>query len=144
MDERLILLILVFAYLLFNGVLGAFSERQWTNVKSNKFVVYIMTNIVLPVIILGIYREFGSLPGPGANFAGGVQADPLANLNFLIPLAVYVLTLVELLTSYYFWPFAKEQKIALKTLILVFIAVFVVEMIGIFTSPKSTPSGPIA
>jgi len=129
MNSQLILLMLLFAYLLAKGLYWAVFEQGWSAVKINRFFLYIVINLLVPAIILGLYLEGAAAQEQGSNL-GRLPSDFLVNLDFLIPTLLYGLSLVGAFLAYLSWPFAKIHKLSLRTLVLVLLAVFVVEIIN--------------
>lgn len=141
MDERLILLMILYFYFLLKGTLGTFAEQNWSAIKARKILLYLVVNLLTPALILALYIELGSSPLPNflSQFNGIWGSYPL--LSYSGSLIVYLLTVISLALSYFTWPFEENHKIVIKTLFRLVMIVFILDLAEYLVSPHLKSSG---
>ncbi len=137
MDERLVFLIILFACLLLKGLSTALLEQDWTAVRVRKFYAYLLVNVLIPMLIFGFYSEFASARQAAMDDLTGFTGSVLFRHGLVSLTVIYLLTILSLFLSWKTWPFHPSFKTGLKTLLMVFIVIFIVELASQFLSGSS-------
>ena len=137
MDERLVFLIILFAWLLLKGLSAAVLEQTWTAVRIRKFYAYLTVNVLIPILIFGFYSEFASARQAAIADSTGFTGSVLFRHGLVSLTVIYLLAILSLFLSWKTWPFNPSDKTGLKTLLMAFIVVFVVELVAQFLSGSS-------